>query len=365
MSTRTTIIIFGVLFAIGVTAIVILPFVLGGGPEEPDEVTPGEAVRRGVFRSDDGGRTWEAKVFIEGSADSIAGFQVNRLIQDPVDPATLYLLTDGNGLWVSRSRGDLWAPVNDQSGVLDLQSNVLAMAVNPAKRTEWFVAVYQAKRGRVLATDDDGRTFREIYFTPVERFGVFDIHYDAGRGAVIIATGQGGLLESTDRGRAWRVVRFFADGLVRLVISPASPSLWFAVGSGGNLYRSEDRGVSWADVSDGFEEFSGAESDQSWVSDARGVLYLGSRHGLLASADRGETFTRLPLIVPPDALPILAVAPDPRSPSHLAVSAQNQIYATEDGGERWMILTAPGEGRITRLLIDAERANTLYAVVQP
>lgn len=369
MSIRTTVIVFAVIFALGLLAIVILPFVLGARPNAPRGLPTaggtGEAIEQGVFRTDDGGRTWASKSWVEGETTSIAEFHVNRLVPDPADPGTLYLLTDGSGLWVSRSRGDLWVKVTDRAGVLDAASNVLAIAVNPDDRREWYVAVFQKNRGRVLRTGDGGETFREIYFTPVERYGVFDIHYDRGRHSIIIATGQGGLLESADQGQTWRVVRWFADGLVRLLVDPSNPSNWYVASSRGSLFRSLDRGGAWADITASLAEFSGARSNQYWIIDRSGALSLGSRHGLLRSGDRGMTFTAPPLIIPPDALPVRVIAVDPRIPSRIVVAAASQLYGSVDGGASWIIIMPPSAKRITQVVIDPVQSQTIYLVEQP
>ncbi|MBI4132191.1 MAG: hypothetical protein HY474_01020 [Candidatus Sungbacteria bacterium] len=366
MSLRTTVIIFSVVFLLGLFAIVILPFVLRARPlgRPSTGAAPGR-ITQGIFRSDDGGSTWEPKAWIESAVGNISEFSVNRLVPDPSNPETLYLLTDGNGLWVSRSRGDLWAPVHDRAAVLEPTANVLAMAVNPSDRREWYVAVFQQNRGRVLRTSDGGETFREIYFTPGERYGVFDLYYDRLRGSLVIATGQGGLLETSDRGLTWRVVRWFADGLVRLLADPSNPANWYVMTPRGSIFRTFDRGGTWTDVTDSLREFSGAFSRQYWTIDRSGTLFAGSRYGLVRSSDNGTTFAAPPLIIPPDALPVRAVAVDPRVPGRIIASAASQLYGSVDGGASWIILTPPSENPITHLLIDAEKSQTLYLVAQP
>ncbi len=380
MSAKATLIVFAVIFALGLFLIVILPFLLGAGPipqaapPPPPAPMPSEpagqfpasrpAPAQGLFRSDDGGKTWQSASAADGGA-VLPAVPINRLAADPADAATLFLATDGGGLFISRDRGATWHAARDEAGVLDARSNVLAVAPNPARREEWYVAVFQKNRGRVLRTQDGGKTFREVYVTSLDRFGVFDAYFDGPRGAVLIATGQGGLLETANQGRTWRVIRWFADGLVRLLVHPARPAVRFAATSRGNLFRTVDYGVSWADVSAGYRSFSGATQNQRWFMDQAGTLYLGSSHGLLRSRDNGLTFSNPPLIIPPNALPILAVAVDPRNREHIAVSAANQIYVSRDDGATWAIVPSPSEKRITHLLIDAERPETIYAVAQP
>ena len=239
------------------------------------------------------------------------------------------------------------------------------MAVNPVNRREWYVAVFQKSRGRLLATADAGKTFREIYSTPLERFGVFDVYYDKGRKTVSIVTGQGGLLETDNGGKTWRVVRWFADGLIRLMVNPVNPASRLAVTPRGKVFRTLDYGQSWTDATRALDSFSGASSNQRWFMGANGTLYMGSKYGALRSYDNGSTFGALDLIIPPEALPVLAVAASPRDDSRLLVSAGNQLYSSSDGGRTWAILTPPSAKRITHLLFDREKPETIYAVAQP
>ena len=259
MNTRVTIITFIVVFAIGIFFVVIFPFFLVKRPA-PSTTTPTNPTKQntkqevqltdqGVFRSDDGGVTWQQKAFVEGSDASIAAFKVNRLVSDRKDPETFYLLTNGAGLWVTRSRGDLWAPVIDQAHVLDPKSDVLGFAVNPANPQEWYAAVFQANRGRLLVSEDGGAHFRETYATSLDRYGIFDVIYGAGR--VEIVTGQGGFLASQDHGRTWTVLRWFADGLVRMLVDPTNLDREYVISSRGSVFQTEDAGATWADVTNG------------------------------------------------------------------------------------------------------------------
>lgn len=369
MSVKVSLAIFFTVFSLGIILVVLLPFLLGRGPvssRTKDQVKPAPAaLGQGIFRSVDGGRTWEEKSAGSSAGESVSAFRVNQLILDPVRPATLYLATDGNGLWISHDRADSWSPLADERGILEPRSNVLALAGNPVNPQEWYVAVFQKNRGRVLRTADGGKAFGEIYFTALERFGVFDVIYERSRGAVAIATGQGGVLESTDRGQTWLVRRWFADGLVRLLLNPLRPEVRFVATSRGSLFRTQDYGESWVDVTPALREFSGAGTHQRWFMDRGGTIYLGSDHGLLRSGDNGASFALLPLIIPPDALPILAIAVDPANSARIIVSALDQLYRSDDGGKTWAILSSPGTKRITHLLFDSERTETVYAVVQP
>lgn len=382
MSTRTTVLIFVVLFTLGILLIVVLPFFYfsgsdsGGGetpspapsstppPVTPDKNAP--PTDRGLFRSDDGGKTWTQKTWVEGGNESVASFRVNRLAPHPTRPETFFLATNGNGLWISESRGDLWAPVRDKAGVLQDRADVRGIAVNPGNPGEWYVAVYQDRRGRLLRSRDGGGSFAEVYVTPVERFGVFDVYYDRVQGGVVIATGEGGLFESTDQGGTWRTVRWFADGLTALLVNPVNPSIRFAVSSKGSLFRTMDRGVSWIDATPSFKKFRGALERQQWVMDQNGTLYLASSYGFLRSRDNGATFTAPPLITPGgNAVPIVAVAINPRDRRDIVVATASHIYRTRDDGATWAMLPVPTSLGAAHLAFDPANADALYAIFAP
>lgn len=364
---RTTLTIFLVVFSMGILVIVVVPFFLTNVPQAPTptETRTARSAEHGVFRSDDGGGTWAPKAAIGAGRRSLEKVRVNGLRVDPRDPNTLYLATNGNGLYQSFDRGESWGSVRDESVLLDSRANVLALAVDPGNSAEWYLAVFQQNRGRLLRTTDDGKSFAEVYTVPVERFGIFDVEILPVSGALGIVTGQGGYLETSDRGRTWRVVRWFRDGLTDSVIDPTNPALRYVVSSRGSIFKTADGGRTWVDITPNFRSFSGATRNQRLVTDGTGTLYLGSNYGLLRSPDGGRSFEPMPLIIPPEAFPMLAIAVDPRDRRHLLVSAGLGVYGTFDGGATWTIVPSPGRGRITDIAFDHQNPKTIYAVVQP
>jgi photosystem II stability/assembly factor-like uncharacterized protein len=63
------------------------------------------------------------------------------------------------------------------------------------------------------------------------------------RGALFIATDRG-VFRSTDGGSAWTRLGLGAE-VAALAIAPDDPRTLLAVDTGGRIYRSTDRGVSW------------------------------------------------------------------------------------------------------------------------
>ena len=68
------------------------------------------------------------------------------------------------------------------------------------------------------------------------------------------------------------------------------------------------------------------------------------------------------LIVPPDSLPVRAVAAHPAEPSRIIASATNQLYHSDDDGATWSILASPPGAVITGLLFHPTDRSAMVAV---
>ncbi len=107
-------------------------------------------LRPRIFRSTDGGQTWERRD--TGLAD--ADGRIVDLVLDPADPSTLYASKSG-ALYRSTDAGLSWSPLPS------LQSNVTALAAAPSSPP----ALYAAQLGNgVLRSTDQGETW-----TPIRR----------------------------------------------------------------------------------------------------------------------------------------------------------------------------------------------------
>ncbi|MBI5787074.1 MAG: hypothetical protein HY446_00790 [Candidatus Niyogibacteria bacterium] len=357
-----TIVVAGlVIFLIIVLAIVILPFFLGVTFSRP--AGAGQAEDQGLFVSEDGASTWQARNDVKDSKSKLSGLVINDFVIDPQNHDRLYIGTGNSGVWKSFDKGQSWEKVVDKAGVLDPKAQVLRLRIAKTNPQLWFLAVYQKNRGAVLKSEDGGETFKEVYFVSVERFGVFDLSYNDATGEVTVVNGQGGLLQSRDKGRSWRVVKWFSDGLVGLVVDPRAASTFYVLTSKGKIFKTTDSGASFVDLSSGFASFDRSYKNQNLTIDPlSGTLYLGSDYGLIRSFNGGLSWERVPVIIPPEALPVLSVAVHPNDSRIFFASAQSQIYKTVDGGTNWSIVLSPTTQRVTKLVIEKSNPNRIYLI---
>ncbi|MGB3183989.1 MAG: glycosyl hydrolase [Cyclobacteriaceae bacterium] len=121
---------------------------------------------RGVYRSKDGGQTWERILFANADAGAV------DLIMDPNNPRILYASTwnvrrtpyslssggKGSALWKSTDGGDNWEKLTDKKGMPDGTLGIIGVTVSP-QNSERVWAIIEANEGGVFRSDDGGETW--------------------------------------------------------------------------------------------------------------------------------------------------------------------------------------------------------------
>jgi photosystem II stability/assembly factor-like uncharacterized protein len=163
---------------------------------------------RGIFRSKDGGKTWEKVLFVSEKTGA------SDLVMDPTNPRILYagfwqvhrkpwMLVSGGpegGVWKTTDGGDTWKKLTE-----DLPEGIVGkvgVAVSPARPERVWVLVESKEKGGVYRSDDGGEKWTRVNS------------------------------ENKLRQRAWYYTRIYAD--------PKSPETVYALNTG--FYRSNDGG---------------------------------------------------------------------------------------------------------------------------
>lgn len=142
-------------------------------PENPDLVYAavlghvfGPNKERGIYRSNDGGNTWEQVLFVSEDAGAV------DLVLDPFNPRVLYASTwkvrrtpyslesggEGSGLWKSTDGGDTWEEISSNKGLPKGTLGIIGVTVSPVKRNRLW-AIIEAENGGVFRSDDAGKTW--------------------------------------------------------------------------------------------------------------------------------------------------------------------------------------------------------------
>lgn len=343
-----------------------------------------------LLRSTNGGQSWEGVSISENKKISFPGL-VYSISFHPLNPNLILMGTRASGLWKSINGGASWTQVADQANVLGPRGDVYKAVFSPSNPDRLYVVSYENSRGRLLRSDDQGKIFREVYFVSANRVAVSDVFvYPTDPDRVVIVTAQGGVLETRNGGTTWRVVKWFTEGLTTLVVNPASTNEMYVVTASNVLFKSADGGANWVALSPqqqsqqtgqggiplnpgyvyppaGFTNIFGTQHGQlqTFLMDPNNpaTLYAGSSEGLHRSTNGGFTWVRLNVLIPPEALPVTAVAVFPRNPNMLFVGATSQVHRSDDGGINWSAQTLPTTLRIKSIAIEPLKPQVMFLII--
>ncbi|MGH7462563.1 MAG: hypothetical protein ACREMA_16260, partial [Longimicrobiales bacterium] len=278
------------------------------------------AASGGLFRTTDGGESWEpitdGKVPV-GSMGSIA-------VADS-DPKFIWLgtgsdgvrsnVSTGRGVFKTSDGGESW-----QFAGLYNAGQIGAVRIHPTNPDIVWVAAYgdifkpNAERG-IFKTIDGGKTWKKTLFV-ADSVGAMDVELQPGNPNVVYAwmnrterkpwtiisgSRVGGFYKSTNGGDSWtRITTGLPNELIgkgNLAVTAANPNRIYALVEakpGGGLYRSDDAGQSWQVVnSDGrlvqrpfYYTTLGADPTNA------DVVYAGAE-GFFKSTDGGKTMQSL------------------------------------------------------------------------
>jgi photosystem II stability/assembly factor-like uncharacterized protein len=265
----------------------------------------------GMYKSADGGRTWAHS----GLADSQ---QIGRVLIDPRNPDVVYVAALGHpygpnaerGVFRSRDGGKSWQKVlfkDENTGAIDLafepgNPEVIYAALWATRRTPWNIyppsngpgsGLYKSTDGGDHWTAIAGKSGRGLPAKP-GRIGLAVAPSQPRRVyAMVDAVGEGGLYRSDDAGATWTRAsgdsRTWGRGWYfgGITVEPGNPDVVYACNTA--LYRSEDGGKTFVPVKGAP---GGDDYHELWI-DPRNPerRILGVDQGTVVSVDGGETWS--------------------------------------------------------------------------
>lgn len=279
----------------------------------------------GLFRSTDGGRSWQETGFPIRAGEDRRG----RLA---VAGNGVVFAAAGRAIARSDDLGQQWSYLPG----LPAGFEVASLAVSPAFAADGLLLAGGAyNSNRIQRSADGGRTWQTVFDAAnLEQAAdislvVFSPTF-AGDGLVYAWLQEVGLLRSTDRGLTWQVVgsgqdRRFAQSML---VSPDGGRLYLGLLYGG-LLVSDDAGQTWQPLDEtipGERAWSSALALQEPAG-----LWLGTDVGVFYSPDGGQTWQPAS-----DGLPL---APGGDSPAQVRALARSgdRLYAALAGGGLYVL----------------------------
>ena len=343
-----------------------------GVPGDPKVVYVG-AASGGVWKTTDGGLTF-APIFDDQPIASIGDMAIA-----PGHPEILYVgsgesnvrnsVSFGNGVYKTTDGGASWTHLG-----LEKTRHISRLAVHPDDPdTVWVGAlgsIYGPSEERgVFKTTDGGKTWRRTLFLD-PRHGVADLDLDPTNPKILFAAlwhferkpwtftsggEEGGVWRSVDGGETWKKI---GEGLPKMLgrvavkVAPSRPETVYvmAESNDGVLFRSDDRGTTFRQVSDQVDLVSrGFYYTDLRVdpTDENRLYAVASR--LFRSIDGGKTFER---IAPKVHIDFHSLWIDPEDPSRLWVGEDGGVAVSYDRAQSWEPLRNLPIGQLYQIFHD-------------
>ncbi len=341
----------------------------------------------GVWRSEDGGRSWK------NISDGFFGGSIGAIAISEYDPNVLYVgqgeqtlrgnVSSGHGLWKSLDGGKSWKHVG-----LPESRHIARIRIHP-RNPDWvYVAVLgdlfksSEERG-VYRSKDGGKTWERILYVDAD-VGAADLILDPNNPRILYAStwrvrrtpysfssgGEGsGLWKSTDGGDHW--VELSAKpgmpqgplGIIGIAVSPAnSDRLWAQVEAPeGGLFRSDDGGEHWQKVNDERKMRQRAWYYTRVYADPldEDIVYVLNVRWY-KSKDGGRHFTTMGS--PHGDHHDLWI--DPHNPRRLIIADDGGAQVSFDGGETWTTYHNQPTAQFYRVVTDDVFPFRVYAAQQ-
>ena len=315
----------------------------------------------GVFKTTDGGRSWNA------ASSGIKEIPVRNLAIDPQHSGTLYAANGGKVLKTTDA-GAHWI-----AGTLDAWK----VAIDPQDPSTVFALVNDEFSGQPAKSADGGASWSRLNLPLESNDFATDLAIDPQDSGVVYAgTASGGVFKSADGGESWSLANsgLPQDYVGVLAISGGEATTVYASTAdcddsgclGDGIFKSTDGGSSWTAANSGLP--GGAVSSIAIDAQNPATLYIGlswgqniNRTGVFKSIDRGASWKQLSPGLP-EGTYFGSLAIDPRDSSTVYLGTGRGVFRSTDGGENWSVVNSGLPGiSVSSLAIDPQDPNSVYA----
>lgn len=326
-----------------------------GVPGDPNVVYVASA-SGGLWKTTNGGVTWKPIFERQGT------LSIGDIALAPGNPDVVWVGTGesavrnsvsfGDGVYKSTDGGKTWQHMG-----LKETERVSAIAINPQNPDIVYIGALghafgpNEERG-VFMTTDGGKTWNKTLYID-NQHGVADLEIDPTNPNILYAgmwsferkpwthrsgSENGGVYKSIDGGRTWNKL---TNGLPKLMgrigirVAPSNPNVVYAIveAKDGTLYRSDDRGETFKMVSKNDDIVSrGFYYTKVRVDPTNENHIFAVASTLFTSVDGGKTFRS---ITGRTHIDFHALWLDPKNPKRMWHGQDGGIAVSYDGGESW------------------------------
>jgi photosystem II stability/assembly factor-like uncharacterized protein len=358
-----------------------------GVPNKPNLFYFG-ATGGGVWKTKDGGRTWE------NISDGFFGGSIGAISVSSSDPNVIYVgggestvrgnVSSGYGVWKTENAGKTWSHIG-----LKKSRHIPRLVVHPADHNTIYAAVlgniYKATSERgIYKSTDGGKSWQKKLFVN-ENAGGVDLIMDPTNPRILYAStwnirrtpyslssgGEGSALwKSTDEGETWKEIsknEGFAEGIlgnIGVTVSPVNNDRVWAIVENkekGGVYRSDDGGETWNHINSERKLRQRAWYYTRIYADPQdiNVIYVLNVN-YHKSSDGGKTYSTFN--APHGDHHDLWIAPEDSKRMIMGDDGGAQI--TYDGGDTWSTYHNQPTSQFYRVTTDNSFPYRIYAAQQ-
>lgn len=316
----------------------------------------------GVFRSDDGGKTFTQKVMIDEKT-AIGSVDVLSLAVNPQNGNEVYIGTKSSGVFKTTDVGETWQVIKVLSNAV---TKTYAIAIDPINSNEVFVATIADGRGKIIKTTDAGANWKEVYTEPSSGPFILALAIDpAGSGKIFGGTTEGQVIFSDNAGDSWKNLHKVQGQISKIAIDSMNSNLaYFAVSQGG-LLRTRDGGKNFENLGEK-NTFNNSQqqfgSPVSIVADPYKTnwIYAGTTTGLFRSKNGGDDWESVKVLSSPEENAIRGIAINPQNSDEIVYGAAQAFYKSVDGGQSWATTQFNGSRTIEAVAYNKQNPGVIY-----
>lgn len=330
---------------------------------DPRVVYAASSSGEGTFRTDDYGEAWQRL-----NKGGIKHPWMDEVYVDPVEPSTVWLVTDTATIYKSINRGEKWTTENRDYLAFRF-SSVYALAFDPKDPER----IYGSKNGfGIFRMDNLNHPRPNWKFLRESVDYTYSIVIDPEKPNILYSgynkkpfEERAKITKSSDYGESWQTVFEPKDSkaVTSLAIDPHNPKRVYAgctgkLGIGGTIWVSENRGARWTNLNPHFT-FAAIHALAVDPHDSR-VVYAGAWDGgVYKTTNGGGSWHPLPNA--PLSVSEILIDPENSDVLYAADRIGPRVLTSRDGGDTWKVFFDAGAkySAITTVDLSPQR-NTLY-----
>jgi photosystem II stability/assembly factor-like uncharacterized protein len=285
-----------------------------------------------IFRTHNGGKDWETLPAMHGK--SVRAMAISASDNKVVVAGAL------DGVYRSNDGGNSWQRISPNDGVV---KNIESIAVDPKDPN----VVYAGTWHLAWKTADGGSNWQHINKGMIDDSDVFSIIVSSANPSEVFASACSGIYKSTSAGEQFDKIKgipFTARRTRVLKQDPSNPAIVYA-GTTEGLWKSVDEGKNWKQVSSPEVVVNDVLVDPR---NSKHVLLATDRGGVLASDDAAATFTSSNHGY--SHRYVSAILADNKSANTLYIGLVNDrdfggVFSSHDGGQSWQQKSSGLDGR--------------------